>query len=76
MISDGVSDALFTNLIIRPDRQRRGLASALMAESVASLRKDGIKFFNVVFDPKLEPFYRSCGFEIISAGIMDFTTES
>ncbi len=73
IISDGVSDALITNLMVKPEYRKRGIGSALVTEAVSSLRKDGIKFFNVVFVPELEEFYRKCGFEIISGGVMDFT---
>ena len=71
-ISDGVSDALINNLIISPEYQNKKVGSSLLKFLIKELRKDGVKFFNVVFEPRLEKFYKKCGFRIQSAGIMDF----
>ena len=71
-ISDGVSDALIHNLIVRPQYQNSGVGSKLIATLVSELRNDGVKFFNIVFEERLSRFYKKQGFKLMSAGIMDF----
>ena len=71
-ISDGVSDALINNLIVHPDFQCKGVATKLIKTLVSELRSDGVKYFNIVFEERLEGFYKKQGFKLMSAGIMDF----
>ena len=70
-ISDGVGDAFLVDLMVHPDRQRRGVGRALVRRAVADLTADGIQCVQAVFIPELEPFYRACGFHILRAGMID-----
>lgn len=71
VISDGVCDALLVDIMVHPEFQRRGLGQALVRKAVHDLISDGIGFIQVVFEPRLEPFYLSCGSEITKAGVID-----
>ena len=71
-ISDGVSDALINNLMVPPQFQNQGIGTKLIQTLIAELRNDGVKFFNIVFEPRLGGFYKKLGFKLLSAGIMDF----
>ena len=59
------------DLLVHPDFQGKGLGRRLVAEAVAQLTADGIKCIQVTFNPEHEAFYRSCGFHIFKAGIID-----
>ena len=74
-ISDGVSDALLNNLIVRPGYQRKGIGRALLKAAVEELSRDGVKYFNIVFEEDLVPFYKKCGFHMMRSGIIDLTTK-
>ncbi len=71
IISDGVSDALLNNLMVHPDYQRKGVGTKLVKTAVDELTRDGVKFFNLVFNDELVPFYKKCGFHIMRSGIID-----
>jgi GNAT superfamily N-acetyltransferase len=71
VISDGIRDAFLVDLMVHPEIQGRGFGRALVEVAVAALTMDGIKCIQVTFDPYLESFYRSCGFHIFRAGIID-----
>jgi len=76
VISDGIADAFLVDLMVHPAYQRRGLGLALVQHAIQALKADGIRCIEVLFDPALEEFYRSCGFHILQAGIIDTWAES
>lgn len=71
IVSDGIDDAYIRDLIVHPDYQRCGIGSKLLGMVIKRVKADGIKMVNVVFDPRLEEFYRKANFIIMSGGIID-----
>lgn len=71
VISDGIGDAYLVDLMVHPDYQAQGLGQTLVKHAIQSLKMDGIRSIEVIFDDHLEPFYRSCGFHIMKSGIID-----
>ena len=69
-ISDKI-DALINDFIIHPEYQKNGFGKKLIQFAVGELKKDGIKFFNVIFHESLVSFYKKCGFEITLGGVID-----
>lgn len=68
IITDEQLYAFIVDLVVHPSAQKNGLGKALIQHAVNSLRKKNIRLIQLTFDPDLEPFYTSCGFEIIKAG--------
>ena len=71
VVSNGVTDALLNNLMVHPDYRRQGIGKALLRTAVDELSGDGLKYFNLVFEEDLVPFYRRCGFTIQRGGVID-----
>ena len=71
VVSDGSIYALIVDLNVRPEFQNKGIGKKLMRYIVKSMKEDGIKWVNLIFDPedkKLNHFYRALGFRITNAG--------
>jgi ribosomal protein S18 acetylase RimI-like enzyme len=71
VLSDGLADAFLVDLMVDPNFQGRGIGQALVRHAIEALKADGIRCIELIFEPRLEAFYRRCGFEILSAGIID-----
>jgi len=71
VISDGIGDAFLVDLMVHPDHQHQGLATALVERAIEEISRDGVRCMEVIFDPRLDGFYRRFGFHIVSAGIID-----
>ncbi len=71
VISDGIADAFLVDLIVHPDYQGKGIGRSLVNQAIETLRQDGIRTIEVIFEPHLESFYRACGFLILQSGIID-----
>lgn len=71
VISDGIGNAFLVDLMVHPDYQAQGLGQAIVKHAIQSLKMDGIRAIEVIFDDHLVPFYRSCGFHIMKSGIID-----
>ncbi len=72
VISDGIADAFLVDLMIHPAYQGTGLGTALVQRAIKDLHQDGIRCVEVIFESRLESFYRKFGFFILEAGIIDF----
>ena len=68
VISDGSMYALIVDILIDPSYQGQGLGTNMVNHIISDLKKQNIKFAHLIFDPKLESFYKSCGFTTRSAG--------
>jgi chloramphenicol 3-O phosphotransferase len=71
VISDGIADAFLVDLMIHPAYQGTGLGTALVQRAIHDLQQDGIRCVEVIFEPRLESFYRKFGFFMLRAGIID-----
>ena len=67
VLSDGVSYAFLTDLVVHPSAQRRGIGMAVLQRAVADLSADGVRYVQAVHDPGLDAFYLKAGFSIIHA---------
>lgn len=59
-ISDGFTSAYLTDVCVRPERQRRGIAAAMVAELLRG--RDHIHFV-LRAEPRFQPLYLRLGFE-------------
>jgi GNAT superfamily N-acetyltransferase len=59
-LDDAVLD--LEDLFVDPDWRRRGIARRLVADLVASARREGISRIEVTANPHADAFYRSVGF--------------
>ena len=71
VVSDGIDDAYIRDLVVHPDYQRRGIGLNLLNMVIKRVKSDGIKMVNVIFEPRLEKFYKRANFVIMSAGQID-----
>jgi ribosomal protein S18 acetylase RimI-like enzyme len=71
VLSDGLADAFLVDLMVDPAFQGHGLGQALVRHATEALKEDGIRCIELIFEPRLEAFYRRCGFTILSSGIID-----
>ncbi len=71
VISDRIADAFLVDLMVHPDYQGEGIGRKLVVYVIQALRQDGIRTIEVIFEPRLEAFYRACGFTILQSEIID-----
>ncbi len=71
VVSDGIDDAYIRDLVVHPDYQRRGIGLNLLNMVIKRAKSDGIKMVNIIFEPRLEKFYKRANFVIMSAGQID-----
>jgi GNAT superfamily N-acetyltransferase len=71
VLSDGMADAFLVDLMVDPEFQGRGMGLALVQHAIQALKTDGIRCIELIFEPRLEAFYRRCDFTILSSGIID-----
>ena len=67
VLSDGVSYAFLTDLVVHPSAQRQGIGMGLLQRAAADLSAEGVRYVQAVHDPELDAFYRKAGFSIIHA---------
>ncbi len=68
VISDGAIYALIVDVMVHPAFETRGLGKNMLEFVLEDLRLAGIRSVNVIFDARLENFYESLGFEMLTAG--------
>jgi len=71
VLSDGIADAFLLDLVVHNDFQRRHIGTVIVKRAVRDLTEDGIQCIHVTFNPENESFYKSVGFHIFKAGIID-----
>jgi len=75
IVSDGSIYALIADLNVRPEFQNKGIGKKLMRYIIRSIKKDGIRWLNLLFvskNKKLDHFYRSLGLKIGKSAYLDF----
>ncbi len=70
VISDRILFAFIVELMVHPEFQHHGLGKQFLQHINSEVKKDGIKYIKLTFDPWLENFYKECGFEVIRAGFI------
>jgi GNAT superfamily N-acetyltransferase len=68
---DGGAHAFLLDTTVRPDRRRQGIGQQLVGHAEEVARKGGAEWLHVDFEPRLEQFYRACGFRESRAGLID-----
>jgi len=69
-VCNNVTDAYIQDLIVHPDYQKRGIGTELMNRVIAKLKADRIYAISVLYDERLQPFYKRFGFIEMRAGQM------
>jgi GNAT superfamily N-acetyltransferase len=68
---DGGLHTFLLDTTVRSDSQRRGIGRQLIRHAVALAREAGAEWLHVDFEPRLEEFYRACGFRETRAGLIN-----
>lgn len=67
---DGGIHAFLLDTTVHPAWQRQGIGRQLVALAVDAARARGIEWVHVDYEPRLEGFYRGCGFRPTAAGVI------
>lgn len=67
---DGGVHAFLLDTCVHADFQRQGIATQLVRRATEVARERGAHWLHVDFEPHLEGFYRSCGFQPTGAGLV------
>ncbi len=70
---DGGIHAFLLDTTVDSQFQRRGIARELVRIVTLEARGRGAQWLHVDYEPRLEPFYKGCGFRHTSAGLIDLT---
>lgn len=76
VIDDGGVHGFLLDPTVSPPLQRQGIGTALVGACAAEAKKRGIEWLHVDFEPRLESFYRRCGFAQSRAGVMNLGTQA
>lgn len=68
--TNGGAHAFLLDTTVHPGERRRGLGRRLVVEAVEDARARGAAWLHVDYEPHLDGFYRSCGFEPTAAGLL------
>lgn len=68
---DGGVHAFILDTCVHPDFRRQGIARHLVGEARTVARSRGAQWLHVDFEPRLEEFYRQCGFRPTKAGLIN-----
>ena len=66
---DGGRHAFVLDTTVHPDFRRRGMGVALVERVAEAARERGVEWLHVDYEPRLEAFYRRCGFRHTAAGV-------
>jgi GNAT superfamily N-acetyltransferase len=72
VMSDGVSDALFLDLMVHPAHRRKCIGTRLVRRATTDVRDAGIQCVQLTCVEQLAPFYAHCGFHVCAGAIVDF----
>ena len=53
-------------VVVHPDARGRGVAGALVTETLDQAHRRGVPFVTLTSKPALRPLYESCGFQVVS----------
>jgi GNAT superfamily N-acetyltransferase len=67
---DGGVHAFLLDPTVRPDHRHRGIGTAIVRAMVEHLEGRGFDWLHVDYRAELDPFYRACGFQPTTAGLI------
>ena len=67
---DGGVHAFLLDTTVDPEFQRRGIAKELVRQVAEAARERGAQWLHVDYEPKLDGFYKTCGFRPTAAGLI------
>jgi ribosomal protein S18 acetylase RimI-like enzyme len=67
---DGGVHAFLLDAVVAPEAQGRGVGRALVRRLTDEVRAAGCEWLHVDYEPRLDSFYRSCGFRSTMAGLI------
>jgi ribosomal protein S18 acetylase RimI-like enzyme len=67
---DGGVHAFLLDPTVHPDYRRCGIGTQLVRAMVGHLANRGLDWLHVDYRAELEPFYRACGFQPTTAGLV------
>jgi len=67
---DGGIHAFVLDTTVHPDFRRRGIGQGLVRHAAEAARERGSEWLHVDYEPHLDTFYKSCGFQHTLAGLM------
>ena len=67
---DGGGHAFLLDTTVHPDFRRRGVGVELCTQAIRIAKAHGLDWVHVDFEPHLGEFYRKCGFQSTSAGLV------
>ena len=67
---DGGIHAFLLDTTVDAQWQHRGIGRQLVLRAVEAARQHGIEWLHVDYEPHLETFYQSCGFQPTLAGLL------
>jgi GNAT superfamily N-acetyltransferase len=73
---DGRAHAFILDATVRPSHRRRGIGKQLVLRVVEQVRRRGVMWVHVDFEPHLRDFYRQCGFRPSEAGVLNVASEA
>ena len=72
---DGGEHAFLLDTTVRPDHRRGGVGTELVRRAVQAAREGGAAWMHVDYEPRLDAFYRGCGFRPTAAGLIGLTPD-
>jgi ribosomal protein S18 acetylase RimI-like enzyme len=73
---DGGIHAFLLDTTVHPTWQRRGIGRKLVTCAAGAARAHGMHWLHVDYEPRLNAFYRGCGFEPTPAGLLRLSGDS
>jgi ribosomal protein S18 acetylase RimI-like enzyme len=75
-VSNGVTDAYIQDLAVDPAYQGQGVGTELMNRIISKLKEKKIFWISVMYDEKLQDFYKRFGFfQMLSGTIQTYEME-
>jgi ribosomal protein S18 acetylase RimI-like enzyme len=68
---DGGDHAFLLDTTVLPAWQRQGIGTALVRAAAGAISGRGVAWLHVDYEPRLETFYRACGFRHTGAGLLE-----
>lgn len=70
MAWDGRTHAFLLDPTVLPSHRRRGIGTTLVKMAIEEARRNGLQWVHVDCEARLSRFYKVCGFEPTSAGLI------